>query len=39
VLALNPAAGVALAVVRKVRNLFWTGIGLAVIAAHPSQRR
>jgi hypothetical protein len=38
-LALNPAAGVALAVVRKVRNLFWTGIGLAVIAAHPSKSR
>jgi len=34
-LALNPAAGVTLAVVRKVRNLFWTGIGLAIIAAHP----
>lgn len=33
--ALNPAAGVTLAVVRKVRNLFWTGIGLAIIAAHP----
>ncbi len=34
-LALNPAAGVTLAVVRKVRNLFWTGVGLAIIAAHP----
>jgi hypothetical protein len=34
-LAVDASAGVALAVVRKVRNLFWTGIGLAVIAAHP----
>ena len=38
-LAVNPAAGVALAVVRKVRSLFWAGVGLAIIAAHPSQRR
>jgi hypothetical protein len=37
VLAVNPAAGVALAVVRKVRNLFWSGIGLAVIASHPAR--
>jgi hypothetical protein len=29
VLAVNPAAGVALAVVRKVRNLIWSGVGLA----------
>jgi hypothetical protein len=36
-LAVNPAAGVALAVVRKVRNLIWSGAGLAVIAAHPRQ--
>jgi hypothetical protein len=28
----NPAAGVALAVIRKVRSLFWMGIGLAFIA-------
>ena len=28
-LALNPAAGVSLAVVRKVRSLFWSAIGLA----------
>jgi hypothetical protein len=34
-LAVNPAAGVALAVVRKVRNIFWTGVGLAIISAHP----
>ena len=34
-LAVNPAAGVALAVVRKVRSLFWSGVGLAIIGAHP----
>jgi hypothetical protein len=34
-LAVNPAAGVALAVVRKVRNLSWAAIGLALMAAHP----
>ena len=38
-LAVNPAAGVALAVVRKVRSLFWAGVGLAIIAAHPSKTR
>lgn len=38
-LAVNPAAGVALAVVRKVRNLFWSAVGLAIIAAHPAQPR
>ena len=31
-LSVNPAAGVALAVVRKVRNLFWAAIGLALVA-------
>lgn len=36
-LAVNPAAGVALAVVRKVRNVLWSGVGLAIIAAHPAQ--
>jgi hypothetical protein len=36
-LSLDPAAGITLAVVRKVRNLFWTGVGLAIIAAHPAQ--
>jgi hypothetical protein len=36
-LAVDPAAGITLAVVRKVRNLIWTGIGLAVIAAHPAR--
>ncbi|HEY6363066.1 MAG TPA: lysylphosphatidylglycerol synthase transmembrane domain-containing protein, partial [Vicinamibacterales bacterium] len=37
VLAIDPAAGVALAVVRKIRNLFWSGIGLAIVAAHPAR--
>lgn len=36
VLAIDPAAGVTLAVVRKIRNLFWSGVGLAIVAAHPS---
>ena len=36
-LAVDPAAGVTLAVVRKVRNLIWTGVGLAIAAAHPAQ--
>jgi len=35
-LSVNPAAGVALAVVRKARNLFWAAIGLALVAAHPA---
>lgn len=35
-MAVQPVAGVTLAVVRKVRNLVWTGIGLALIAAHPA---
>src|SRR6185369_7643421 len=30
ILSVNPAAGVALAVVRKVRNLFWAAAGLAI---------
>ena len=38
-LAVNPAAGVSLAVVRKVRSLFWSAVGLAIIAAHPSKAR
>jgi hypothetical protein len=37
VLAVNPAAGVALALIRKIRNLAWAAIGLAVVAAHPQQ--
>jgi hypothetical protein len=36
VIAVQPVAGVTLAVVRKVRNLIWTGIGLLFIAAHPA---
>jgi hypothetical protein len=36
ILSVNPAAGVALAVVRKVRNLFWAAIGLVLVAAHPA---
>jgi hypothetical protein len=39
VLAIDPAAGVALAVVRKIRNLVWSGGGLIVVAAHPSRVR
>jgi len=38
-LAVSPAAGVALAVVRKARNLFWAGVGLAIVAAHPVRAR
>jgi hypothetical protein len=33
-LGVNPAYGVALAVVRKVRSLFWVGAGLTLIAVH-----
>ena len=36
ILAVNPAAGVALAVVRKIRNLFWAAIGLMLVGAHPA---
>ena len=32
-----PATGVALALVRKVRSVAWVGVGLALIAAHPSR--
>src|SRR5687768_6466388 len=31
------AAGVTLAIVKKVRSLAWTGVGLLLIAAHPAQ--
>ena len=31
------ATGVALAVIKKVRSIFWVGVGLILIAAHPSQ--
>jgi hypothetical protein len=36
VLSLNATAGVSLAVIRKVRGLFWAAVGLIVIAAHPT---
>jgi len=36
-LSVNPAAGVALAVIRKVRNLFWAAIGMMLVAAHPAE--
>jgi lysylphosphatidylglycerol synthase-like protein len=36
-LSVNPAAGVALAVVRKVRNLFWAAVGLAFVAVQPGE--
>jgi len=39
VLSVNPAAGVALAVVRKVRNLSWAAIGLVLVATHPAETR
>jgi len=38
VLSVNPAAGVALAVVRKVRNLLWSAIGLVLVALHPAEQ-
>ena len=37
-LALASANGVTLAVVRKVRNLFWAGVGLALIGAQRVRR-
>jgi hypothetical protein len=37
-LAIATTAGVALAVVRKARMLFWSGVGLLLIAAHPAGR-
>ena len=33
----DPAIGVALALIRKVRSIAWIGVGLALISAHPSQ--
>jgi hypothetical protein len=36
VMAVQPVAGVTLAVVRKVRNLLWTGVGLLLIAGRPA---
>jgi hypothetical protein len=35
VMAVQPVAGVTLALIRKVRNLAWTGVGLLLIAAAP----
>jgi hypothetical protein len=37
VLAISPAAGVSLAIIRKVRSLFWAGCGLALIGVHHAQ--
>jgi hypothetical protein len=36
-LAWDPATGVAVALIRKVRSIAWVGVGLVLIAAHPSQ--
>lgn len=35
--AVDPASGVALAVVRKIRSLFWAAIGLVTVAMHPAR--
>lgn len=37
ILTLNAAAGVTLAVVRKVRSLFWAAIGLILVAMYPAR--
>jgi len=37
IVGLNPAAGVALAVIRKVRGLFWMGIGLLFMGLSHAQ--
>jgi hypothetical protein len=37
ILAVQPVAGVTLAVVRKLRNLAWTGVGLLLIAGAPAR--
>ena len=37
VLGWTTATGVALAVIKKVRSIAWVGVGLILIAAHPSQ--
>ncbi len=31
------AIGVVLALIKKVRSIFWVGVGLILIAAHPSR--
>jgi len=36
-MAVQPVAGVTLALVRKLRNLAWTGVGLLLIAAAPAR--
>lgn len=33
----NATPGVVLALIKKVRSIFWVGVGLILIAAHPSQ--
>jgi hypothetical protein len=38
-LAVPAAVGVTLAIVRKVRNLFWAGLGLALMAGRARDRR
>jgi uncharacterized membrane protein YbhN (UPF0104 family) len=37
-LAVTAAAGVALAVVRRVRILFWSAVGLLLVATHPANK-
>jgi hypothetical protein len=37
ILGMPTATGVVLALIKKVRSVFWVGVGLALIAAHPSQ--
>jgi hypothetical protein len=39
VIATTAAAGVTLAVVRKARMLFWSGVGLLLVATHPAGQR
>jgi hypothetical protein len=36
IIATTAAAGVTLAVVRKARMLFWSGVGLLLVATHPA---
>jgi hypothetical protein len=39
IVATTAAAGVTLAVVRKARMLFWSGVGLLLVATHPASQR
>lgn len=39
IIATTAAAGVTLAVVRKARMLFWSGVGLLLVATHPANQR